>query len=129
MCLRILPHHHCNFIYTRKLLAYRLAFSRTQRGLLGPWAKIVRHGVQGRALDLKYWWRYSTLKITHFEGMDNLMKILIPLVPNCSVFSSEFHIVRKIMLYDMDFQWHCHLKFCRFYGPQIWKPFPSFVFV
>ena len=25
------------------------------------------------------------LKITHFEGLDNLMKILIPLVPNCAM--------------------------------------------
>ena len=34
---------------------------------------------------LKYWWRYSTLNITHFEGMDNFMKMLIPLFPNCAL--------------------------------------------
>ena len=33
----------------------------------------------------KYWSRYSTLKITHFEGMDNFMKMLIPLFPNCAM--------------------------------------------
>ena len=34
---------------------------------------------------IKYWWRCSTLKIKHFEDMDNLMKMLIPLFPNCAL--------------------------------------------
>ena len=34
---------------------------------------------------LKYSWRYSTLKIPHFEGMDNLMIRLVPLFPYCAV--------------------------------------------
>ena len=34
---------------------------------------------------LKYWWRYSMLKIPHFEGMDNLMIRLTPLFPYCAV--------------------------------------------
>ena len=38
---------------------------------------------------LKYWCRYSTLKTTHFEGMDNLMKRLIPLVPTCALYPSD----------------------------------------
>ena len=34
---------------------------------------------------IKYWWRYSTLKILHFKGMDNLMIMLIPLFPNSAL--------------------------------------------
>ena len=34
---------------------------------------------------LKYWCRYSTLKIKHFEGMDNFMKMLIPLFHICAL--------------------------------------------
>ena len=36
-------------------------------------------------LYLKYWWRYSTLKIPHFKGMDNRVIGLIPLFPYCAV--------------------------------------------
>ena len=35
--------------------------------------------------SLKYWWRYSTLKILHFKGMDYLMIRLIPLFPNSAM--------------------------------------------
>ena len=34
---------------------------------------------------LKYWQRYSTLKILHLKGMDNLMIMLIPLFPNSAM--------------------------------------------
>ena len=34
---------------------------------------------------LKYWWRYSTLKIPNFKGMGNLMIMLIPLFPYCTL--------------------------------------------
>ena len=37
----------------------------------------------------KYWWRYSTLKIPHFKGKDNLMIRLISLFPYCAM-SGEF---------------------------------------
>ena len=38
---------------------------------------------------LKYWWRYSTLKIPHFKGMDNLMTRLIPFFPYCALCSGS----------------------------------------
>ena len=45
---------------------------------------------------LKYYWRYSTLKFTNFEGIDILMKRLIPLVPNCAVQSCRVDKRAKI---------------------------------
>ena len=37
--------------------------------------------------------RYSTLKIPHFKGMDNLMIMLIPLFPYCVV--KDMEVPRK----------------------------------
>ena len=36
---------------------------------------------QKKGSDFKYWWKYLILKITHFEGPENLMKRLVPWVP------------------------------------------------
>ena len=44
---------------------------------------------------LKYWRRYSTLKILHFKGMDNLMIMLIPLFPNSAL---AHHLIHKAII-------------------------------
>ena len=61
---------------------------------------------------LKYWWRYSTLKITHFEVMDNLMYMLIPLIPNCGmVWGVHWEWSHDLMLGTPLLLWRKHSEF------------------
>ena len=41
------------------------------------------------------------MKITHFEGMNNLMNMLIPLFPNCAVGSQNNSFPKNIQCYEL----------------------------